>query len=245
MKIVLLAYGHNCPGWFIENWQKHYIQSGTSIPPVLFCDSNLSKEVTSKWNFEVSICKQKINLHFSQTLDNNYENIFYGNILRQLAFRNIGPCIVSDFDSILVDKIYEVPVCNFGLVLKTKISRRIANCGQPIPHWIFEEFSFVDECYSAPQIVRQDYFDDYMYFLHKYIYKMYDLPGGYKQYCESILCLTHKSVNGVYLSPEWNWMDDSMIPNKNIIFKHYPELSGKKKLLNKETNLPTINVTCQ
>lgn len=244
MKIALLAYGKQCPAWFVANWQKHYINSETTIPAVLFCDSNLSKEVKHVWNFEIIKCNQKINLVFPTMLENNYETIFYGNILRQLAFQYIGPCVVVDYDSILVNKLIEsdIPSCDFGLVLKTKVSKRIANCGQPIPHWIFDEFSFVDECYSAPQIVREDYFYNYIEYLKKYIFKMYDLPGGYRQYCEAILCLTHKIMNGVYLQPEWNWLDDSVIPNKNIIFEHYPELTGKKKLLNKEENIPTIDI---
>lgn len=245
MKIALLAYGKQCSGWFIKNWQKHYINSETTLPAVLFCDSSLSKEVRSAWKFEIIQCNQKINLIFPTMLDNNYETIFYGNILRQLAFQYVGPCIIVDYDSILIKKLNwsMIPKCDFGLVLKTKISKRIANCGQPIPHWIFDEFTFVDECYSAPQIIRKDYFSIYIKCLEKYISKMYDLPGGYWQYCESILCLTHKITNGVYLQPEWNWLDDSMTSNKNVIFEHYAELSGKKKLLNKEENIPQIHIS--
>jgi hypothetical protein len=240
MKIVLLAYGENCNCWFVSNWLKYYDESQTDVECVLFHDKTLNSEVKNVWPHKSVECSENIELSFVNPLPKT--EVLRGDVLRMLAYRYIGPCLVTEYDALIKKQITKdmIPMCDFGLVQKTNLSRTIDNCGQPVPHIIFDEFSFVDECIASPQVVRKDYFDQYVHYLDKYKSQMYKLPGGYYQYFEAVLCLVHKLNNGVYLQPEWNWMYDSSIRNDNVIIEHYFSEGGKITLLNQEMSPPQI-----
>lgn len=224
MKIAVIAFGEQCNIPCLNKWIKNYKDSKTELQPVLIYDHTLNKSVLDLWPFEKKQSTLELNIHTDQDLYNKETcfNFYKADILKMYAYNEIGSCIVIDYDAFIMKKIDEsiIPVCGWGMALHNNQSNYFHSKNISFNLTNFDEYDFVPYYNLGVQIVNQNVFSEFMFFVNKYMYKLVDSiePACLMQ---QIASLTIHDCNGTILQPEWNWYPDSKVSNNKVIIEHH------------------------
>ena len=127
MKIVTYYFGDDFDPKILVGWINSYSKSETPIQACLLYQ-NIDRSILATWPYEKIEIQEQIIINANNPEIPKIHNYLKSDIIKMLAFKYCGECIVMDIDTEIKKKITMdmIPKCDWGLV-KKKSSKSYCN----------------------------------------------------------------------------------------------------------------------